>query len=150
MEYLSVRRSSTSHRTGAEGVAKVWMCYDRFCHWRKQNRWSMARYNDHLSAALFQLSRYRYCLTWEDPAREAPLSLPRARLCRLHLPACRCLCRSIACREATDNRYGHFATPSVKQGMAVLDPGGGHSDWGSTSFRARKALQPFVKLALCA
>jgi len=41
----------------------------------------MARCNDHPSAALPQLSRHRYCSTWEDSSRQATLALPREGLC---------------------------------------------------------------------
>ncbi len=93
--------------TTFEGVSKVLMCYDRPRDGRKRNTCIMARHNDHPSATLPQLSRHRYRPTWEDPSRQATLSLPREGLCGSHLPAGVCLCRSIARGEATDCRYGH-------------------------------------------
>src|SRR5207249_2944395 len=92
------------HRSLQEGVSKVLMCYDRPRDGRKRNTCIMARHNDHPSATLPQLSRHRYRPTWEDPSRQATLSLPREGLCGSHLPAGVCLCRSIARGEATDCR----------------------------------------------
>src|SRR5262249_39103503 len=54
-----------------------------------------------------QLSRHRHRPTWKDPSRQATLPLPRAVLCGAHLLAGVCLCRAIACGQATDCRYGH-------------------------------------------
>src|SRR5262245_7923599 len=70
-----------------KGVAKVLICYDRHRDGRNGNTRMMARRNDHPSAALPQLSRYRYCPPWEDPSRQATLLLPREALCGSHLPA---------------------------------------------------------------
>src|SRR5262245_44181724 len=67
----------------------------------------MVRHNDHPSAARSQLLRHRYRPTWQDPSRQATLSLPREGLCGSHLPAGVCLYRSISRGEATDCRYGH-------------------------------------------
>src|SRR5262245_18004026 len=68
---------------------------------------TMVRHYDHPSAALPQLSRHRYRPTWQDPSRQATLSLPREGLCGSYLPAGVCLCRSISRGEATDCRYGY-------------------------------------------
>src|SRR5688500_8952965 len=48
---------------------------------------TIKRYHDSPGSALSPLSRDRHRPPWYDPARQATVPLPRATLCRSHLPA---------------------------------------------------------------